>query len=182
MCDQWRIRLSQLLVVVAVAAVGAVAAVPSNASARPSGSECSAQVDRAAEAITNGRKISLAAMKTLHDCLLSQPGAIAASIDEAQAVTGNVAAAATVVASFQNSLLCLDFNSDGTISSTNPTWHVLSGGYIGIPGIFTIFSYTGSFYLGGFSSFGLTIGPFSLEFFSIAGVIGGTQVPSCPAL
>src|SRR5262249_38995 len=91
------------------------------------------------------------------------------------------AKASAVVSSFQNSLLCFTFNSDGTISSTNPTWHVESGGYLGVPGVFTIFSYTGSMYLGVFTSVGVTIAPFSIEFLSpFAGVITGSRVASCP--
>jgi hypothetical protein len=137
--------------------------------------DCTQQVDRIGRALTGDRKVDQAQLRALRACVLGGPGAAPGFTPSTQ----DAVAAAVAVASFQNSLLCFDFNSDGTISSTNPTWHVTSGGYLGIPGIFTIFGYSGSFYLGGFSSFGVTIGPFSVELFSLAGVLSGFQVPSC---
>jgi hypothetical protein len=144
--------------------------------------DCAQQLDRVGRALVGGRKVDGAQMRTLRACVLGTPDSAARALapDAATGVAPDAEATAVAVASFQNPLLCLDFNSDGTISSTDDTWHVLSGGYVGIPGIFTIFGYSGSFYLGGFSSFGLTIGSFSVELFSLGGVLSGSQVPSCP--
>jgi hypothetical protein len=146
--------------------------------------DCTQQLDRIGRALTGDRKVDQAQLRALRACVLGAPSGGAAGTlapDVAGATTQGAEAAAVAVASFQNPLLCFDFNGDGTISSANPTWHVTSGGYLGIPGIFTIFGYSGSFYLGGFSSFGVTIGPFSIELFSLGGVLSGFQVPSCAA-
>jgi hypothetical protein len=171
MWKHWRTGLVALL---ALVAAGSVVAAGSGAGSR--GIDCSAQLATAQKALLGGG-LDAAQVKAAQGCISGQSGAMV----DPEAQPGTATGAASVVSSFQNSLLCFTFNSDGTISSTNPTWHVMSGGYVGVPGVFTFFSYAGSMYLGGFTSFGLTIGPFSIELLSpFAGIITGSQVAGCP--
>jgi hypothetical protein len=174
MWKHWRTGLVGLLVLVAA---GSVVAAGSGAGSR--GTDCSAQLATAQRALLGGG-LDAAQVKAAQSCISGQWGAMVDSAAQPGTAAG-AGTAASVVSSFQNSLLCFTFNSDGTISSTNPTWHVLSGGYVGVPGVFTVFSYAGSMYLGGFTSFGMTVGPFSIELLSpFAGIITGSQVAACP--
>jgi hypothetical protein len=134
--------------------------------------------------LIGGRNLDAAQIRGLRSCLLGQT-AVAESVQRdgrAAGETQNGEVAAVVVASFRNQSFCLSFNDDGTISGDG-SLIVTSGGYVGTPGSFTLFSYSGIALVGTsrapVNSFGLTIGPVSIEFVSGAGVLVGLQVPSC---
>ena len=137
--------VASLMLGLASSATGAQA----GAAADARGAACAAQADRVSDALASGRTVDSTQVTRLQGCLLSRPAAVADSLErasQADTTTTQSAAAAdetpTVVASFGMSLpfLCLKFNSDGTISSPSPLIQVASGGYLGIPGIFTVFS------------------------------------------
>lgn len=178
------------LLAIAVVATLALAAPWSVAGADPG--SCSTQLNRVEAALTGGRKLDAAQMTMLQGCFRSQPAAMADSIEQAQAgsaTTNTAAAAATVVASYKDAILCLDFNSDGTISSPTPGLTTVAwGGYLGTPGSFTLFAYGGNLqYIDAvvpYVAVGLSIGSVSLEAYLIFGYVPfyiplGFQVPSC---
>jgi hypothetical protein len=154
---------------------------------------CSTQVDRARVALSDGRRIDAAQMSSLRGCVLSQPALTADSLALGQADSAtaqNAAAPATVLASFRTSLsgeevspLCLNFNSDGTITSPFIELTVQSAGYLGTPGILTLFSLNlttpGAV---AFNLVGLSIGPVLVAVPTAPAPIPfllGLQVPSC---
>jgi hypothetical protein len=156
------------------------------------GAGCSAQVDRAVNALTSGGTIDVAHATKLQSCIRSQPGqtadSLALGLTDSPTTTQNAAAPATVLAVFWTPLadesgrpLCLNFNSDGTISGQNVLTAV-EGGYLGTPGVFTLLAFTLFVPGGSFDFAGLSIGPLLLAvptepvpipFFP------GLQVPSC---
>ena len=147
-----------------------ISSASSGAQARAA-ANCTTQVDRVKAAFTSGRKIDPAQLKTLQACLLTQP-AVADSLEQgaaAGATPQNAQALATVVASYQT-VTCLNFNSDGTLSQTIAPAPVFTGSYLGIPGIFTVYSWSGGVGIFGYSSFGFSLGPFSLELLTVAGL------------
>ena len=169
---------------VALAAVATSLAATTAPATAAEATGCSARVDQVGRAVAAGRAVTAGQLRAVQRCVLGDAGAATAAAAPAEEVT-----AAAVTASFENQHACYNFNSDGTISSAygGPFMVViLSGGYVGVPGVFTAFAYSGTLIGHGaatFSSFGLTFGPFSVELFTILGmtnVISGTQVPSCP--
>jgi hypothetical protein len=139
--------------------VAAVAAVVLSMSCLAAGAHaagaasCSTQVNRAVNALTSGERIDAAQAAKLKGCILTQPAQTADSLALGQAdsaTTQNAGAEVTVLASFVNITigteggpLCLNFNSDGTISpGSNPLFGVGSSGYLGTPGAFTLFAFT----------------------------------------
>jgi hypothetical protein len=156
------------------------------------GSDCSGRVDRVADALSDGVTIAPAQMTKLQGCVLTQPGQTAAALAEAAAADAATPAVetATVLASFnfnQGIPFCLEFNSDGTINPKPlvPIVSAVGGGFLGVPGVFTLFTIT----IGTPTGFqplyvGIGIGPFLLSVvaFPVPGPppLGfGFQVPSC---
>jgi hypothetical protein len=134
--------LAAVLFTLMCSAAGAKAGVAAN---------CSVQVDRAVDALTSGDKIDAAQATNLQNCVLSQPAQTADSLGLGQPGSATTPTAeptvGTVVASFWTLAgisWCVDFRSDGTIAGRPlvPAVSGLGGGYIGTPGVFTLFVVT----------------------------------------
>ena len=154
---------------------------------------CPAQVDRAEHVLAAGRTVDRSQMSTLQWCVLSQPAQTAKSLELAQAESTTTAGAdtsSTVVGSFRVSLpfFCLNFNSDGTIDEQAPSYlDVVSGGYVGTPGVLTVFAFSLGFPGGATIGYvGLTIGPLFVAVPTVAAVpdpelsfLTGLEVSTC---
>jgi hypothetical protein len=161
------------------------------------GAACSPQISRVTGALLGGRKPDSTQMESLEGCLLAQP-AIAESLERPAQVNSTTApstqAEPTVLANYQDFgfAVCNSFMSDGTLRSAFFPAAFFSGGYLGIPGIFTVYSWSAgvSGATPAFSAFGLTIGPFSAELLTAVDAVGtphsaiffGLQVPNCVPL
>jgi hypothetical protein len=174
------------------ATTGVLLAIPSPAAAAPAapsrlGADCARQLDRVSVTLLGANKPDSAQLQKLKSCVLSTPwvaGTLAQAGQASQAAAASDGAAASVVASFRNAALCLQFNGDGTISGRGPLSIVQSGGYIGIPGVFSVFSYAAQLDVVIIDSFGLNIGPITVEFWSARGspvppIVFGAQVTDC---
>jgi len=175
------------LAVAATLLLGLMWSVPGAHAAGAAG--CSTQVDRAEGALAGGRALARAQMANLQRCVLGQPAQTADSLTFGQSEsvpTRSAATAATVLASFQTSLLpCVAFNSDGTMDGGPSYGSVVAGSYLGTPGAFTLFSFTLLVSEGGLrvAFVGLSIGPFFAAVptvqFPTFPLLLGLQVPNC---